>query len=133
MAPPHLFLPLLRKGAGAHHLVNRTRGLVLATRVEQAFDSRSRRTGLLRHASLPPDTALAIAPSNAVHTFRMQFEIDVLFVRRDGTVVKRVLAMKRGRIAAAWRAFAVLEFGAPHPGVANTHVGDVLALEPVTG
>ena len=102
---------------------------MLAARVEPAFDSRTRRTGLLGRNSLPHDTVLAIAPSNAVHTFGMRFPIDILFISRDGRVLKRVTALKARRLAAALRAFAVLEFGANHPGVAGTAVGDVLAIE----
>jgi uncharacterized membrane protein (UPF0127 family) len=112
--------------------VNRTRGFVLATRVETAFDSRSRRRGLLGRQALAADTLLAIAPSNAVHTFGMRFPIDVLFVARDGRVVKRVVAMQARRLAAALRAFAALEFAAAHAGVAATRVGDVLAFEDTT-
>ena len=59
----------------------------------------------------------------------MQFPIDVLFIRRDGTVVKRVLNLKARRIAVAWRAFAVLEFAAGSLAVAETKVGDRLELE----
>ena len=102
---------------------------MLAARVEAAFDSRTRRTGLLGRTALPQDTVLAIAPTNAIHTFGMQFPIDVLFISRDGTVIKRVLNLKCGRIAAALRAFAVLEFAAGHPAVARTGVGDQLAVE----
>ena len=128
----HLFQPLLRAHAGPHQLVNRTRGFVLATRVETAFDSRSRRRGLLGREGLPTDTLLAIAPSNAIHTFGMKFPIDVLFVARDGRVVKRVSSMPARRIAAALRAFAVLEFAAAHEGVARTMVGDIVALEEIS-
>jgi uncharacterized protein len=125
----HLFTPILAQPAKPWRLVNRSRSLVLATRVQTAFDSRTRRTGLLKHDSLPHDTVLAIAPSNAIHTFGMRFPIDVLYVRRDGTVVKRVLGLRARRISAALRGFAVLEFGAGHPGVAATQVGDMLAIE----
>ena len=82
-----------------------------------------------RSIELAPDTVLAIAPSNAVHTFRMQFPIDVLFVRRDGVVVKVVLNLEARRIAAAFRAFAVLEFATGSSTVAATEVGDRLELE----
>jgi uncharacterized membrane protein (UPF0127 family) len=125
----NLFDPMLAHPDVPHRLVNRSRGLVLATRVEPAFDSRTRRRGLLGRTELPRDTALALAPSNAVHTFGMRFPIDVLFVRRDGLVVKRVRHLKPRRIAAALRAFAVLEFAADHDGVAATQVGDHLAIE----
>jgi uncharacterized membrane protein (UPF0127 family) len=58
----------------------------------------------------------------------MKFPIDILFLNRRGRVLKRVIALKPGRIAASWRAFAVIELAAHHPGVANTEVGDVLAV-----
>jgi uncharacterized protein len=126
---PHLFAPLLAGGPRTHRLVNRTRDLVVAARIEAAFDSRARRKGLLGRQFLPSDVVLAIAPSNGVHTFGMQFPIDVLFVTRDGTVVKRVLSLKARRLSASWRAFAVLEFAAGNPGVAVTQTGDRLAVE----
>ena len=47
MARPHILQPLLHEGAARGRLVNRTRGIVLAETVETAFDSRTRRTGLL--------------------------------------------------------------------------------------
>jgi uncharacterized protein len=129
MAKPHIFQPLLARRDVPHRLVNRSRGLVLAMRVEPAFDSRTRRRGLLGRSTLPPDTVLAIAPSNAVHTFGMQFPIDVLFIRRNGVVVKRVQNLKPRRIAADLRAFAALEFAAGLEPVAATQVGDQLEIE----
>ena len=129
MAKPHIFQALLKRGARRYRLVNRTRALVVADRIEPAFDSRTRRTGLLGRQMLPSDTVLAIAPSNAIHTFGMKFPIDLLFIARDGRVVKRVLSLPARRISAALRAFAVLEFAAGHTGVAATHPGDYLAIE----
>ena len=131
MAKSHIFQPLIARPESVHRLVNRSRNLVLAGRVEAAFDSATRRKGLLGRSALPPETVLAIAPSNAVHTFGMQFPIDVVFIRRDGSVVKRVLNLKARRIAAALRAFAVLEFAAGQATVAATQVGDRLELEAV--
>jgi uncharacterized protein len=125
----HIFDPIVGNPAAPHRLVNRTRGGTLALHVEAAFDSQSRRRGLLGRTSLPVDSVLAIAPSNAVHSFGMAFPIDLLFIRRDGVVIKRVIHLKPRRIAAALRAFAVLEFAADHPGVAATQVGDVMGVE----
>lgn len=129
MARPHFFQPLLSAAPIEYQLVNRTRDVTLARRVERAFDSESRRRGLLGRPALDSDIVLAIAPSNAIHTFGMQFTLDVLFVSRSGQVVKRVRALRPRRIAMSLRAFAVLEFAADHPGVAATDVGDQLGLE----
>ena len=129
MAKPHLFQPLLKKHARPHRLVNRTRNVVLADEVEPAFDSETRRRGLLGRASLSGSTVLAIAPSNAVHTFGMRFPIDVVYVSRDGRVLKRVVSLPSRRISLSLRAFAVLEFAANHPGVTATEIGDELIVE----
>ena len=129
MARQHFFQPLFRRGASRPLLVNDSREIILADSIEAAFDSRSRRTGLLGRTAFAAGSVLAIAPSNAVHTFSMRFPIDVLFVSREGRVVKRVLDLKPGRVAGAWRAFAALEFAAGSPGVAATTVGDRLTLQ----
>lgn len=129
MARPHLFQPVLRQEANSFQLVNHTRGVVLADSIETAFDSRSRRVGLMGRTNFAPGRVLAIAPSNAVHTFRMHFPIDLLFISRDGRVTKRVLGLKPRRLAGALRAFAVLEFAAGSSAVASTVVGDQLRIE----
>ena len=50
--------------------------------------------------------------AGAIHTFAMRFAIDVLFVSKDGRVLKVRRGVRPGRIAAAWRAFAVIELPA---------------------
>lgn len=121
--------PLLRAGATDHVLVNaRTRGVV-ADRLLTAFDSASRRRGLLGRDGLPPGTALIIAPSNAVHTFFMRFPIDVAFVARDGRVIKVRAAVPPWRVTASLRGFTVIEFAAGTLARSNTRPGDSLICE----
>jgi uncharacterized membrane protein (UPF0127 family) len=126
----HFLSPLAAARAGDYHLFNGSTGSVVAPLVEPAFDSATRRRGLLGRDGLGPETAFVIAPTNAVHTFGMRFPIDLLFVTRGGKVVKRVIALPRRRMAIALRAFAVIEFCANHPGVAATRVGDTLQCPP---
>ena len=102
--------------------------LVVVSSSAHAGDSAARRRGLLGRDHLPPEAALIIAPSNAIHMFGMRFAIDVLFVSRAGRVLKRVVALGRRRVAFSPRAFAVVELAAHHEGVGKTEVGDVLAI-----
>lgn len=67
--------------------------------VEVAQTLRERSKGLLGRTGI--DTGLVIRPASSVHTFRMRFDIDVAFVRRDGMVTK-VVTMRRNRLG-AWR------------------------------
>lgn len=112
-------------------LQNARSGALLATRLEAAFDSRSRRHGLLGRERLDEGAALVIAPCNAVHTFLMRFPIDVIFVARDGTVVKLRERLATGRIAFAFRAFAVVECPSGVIVGSGTRAGDTLEVFPV--
>ena len=122
--------PLLRSSQSAHVIRNSRNGRVLAHDLISAFDSKSRRVGLLRHESFPDGSAMLIAPSNAVHTFFMRFPIDVAFVTRDGRIVKACAGLKPWRLAGALRAHAVVELPAGTLARQDTLAGDVLTIEP---
>ncbi len=93
-------------------LVNqRTRELV-ATSVELAMTRASRRRGLLGRHRLDASAALILAPCAAVHTACMRFDIDVVFVDRDGYAVKVVGDVPPWRIVFSARAHAVVEMAA---------------------
>jgi len=122
--------PLVDQPATAFVLRHTGTGAIVADRLEAALDSASRRKGLLGRDGLPPGSALVIAPSNAVHTFSMRFPIDVVFVRKTGQVAKIRAHMPRGRIAAALRAFAVIELPAGAAATAGVRPGDRLEVVP---
>lgn len=122
--------PLLRAGSIAHVLENVRTHRVVADQLLTAFDSRSRRQGLLGRDALPDGSALIIAPSNAVHTFFMRFPIDILFVRRDGRVVKVRSTVRPWRITASLRAFAVIELPAGSLAQSGTTAGDSVICRP---
>jgi uncharacterized membrane protein (UPF0127 family) len=102
----------------------------LANQLLAAFDSNTRRTGLLRHEVLPDGSAMVIAPTNAIHTFFMRFAIDVAFVTREGRIVKVCHNLRPWRIAIAPGAFAVIELPSGTLARCNTVWGDPLAIVP---
>ena len=120
--------PLLREGTDGQSLANARNGRVVADRVITAFDSRSRRKGLLKQDSMAEGSALIIAPSNAIHTFFMRFAIDVAFVSKDGRVLKIRRAMPAWRLAASLRAFAVVELPAGALDRSDVKPGDQLVV-----
>jgi uncharacterized membrane protein (UPF0127 family) len=123
--------PLLRDRQRAWTLVDADTGTRLAGRVTAAVDSASRRQGLLGRTSLD-DEALVIAPCNAVHTFFMAFPIDVLFVDKQGQVLKVVPDVRPWRIAGALRGFATIELAAGTASRTSTTAGHRIALVEVT-
>lgn len=105
----HFLTPLLRGAREPLALVVDGRSAPLATTLETAFDSTTRKHGLLGRGSLDAKAALIIAPSSAIHTFGMRFPIDVIYCARDGRILKLRANIVPGRISAALRAFAVIE------------------------
>jgi uncharacterized membrane protein (UPF0127 family) len=122
----HFLEPLLSTSANTAVLYVEGHETPLATAVETAFDSASRKKGLLGRSELADGTALVIAPCSAVHTFAMRFPIDVIFVGRDGRILKLRRALKTSRMAGALRAFAVVELAAGAIDRAGVSVGDRL-------
>ena len=120
--------PLLREGAGRQRIINARTGHVVADRLLTAFDSQSRRKGLLTQESLPPSTAMIIAPSNAIHTFFMKFPIDIAFVSKGGRVLKIRSSVPAWRMTGSLRAHAVLELAAGSLDRSDTKVGDQLVV-----
>ena len=120
--------PLLRRTDESLVLVNERSGHTLARTLTGAFDSASRNKGLLGRDRLDEGHALVIAPTNAIHTFFMQFPIDVVFVRRDGRVAGVRHAVKPWRIACAFSAHAVIELPAGTLARSGTVAGDTLII-----
>jgi len=110
-------------------LVLESSGLVVVPALEVAVDSGTRKKGLLGRDGLAEGSGLVIAPTNAVHTFFMRFPIDILFVTRAGEVVRIRRAVGAWRIAAAFRAYAVIELAAGGAARVGLQVGDRVAVQ----
>ena len=98
--------------APAIALINQRTGAPIATTVERANTRASRRRGLLGRDGLAASHALMLEPCGAVHTAFMRFPIDVVFVDRQGYVVKIVRNLPAWRIAVAPRARTTIEMAA---------------------
>ena len=102
----------------------------MASQAEKAETHWARLMGLMGRRTLPEGGALLITPCSSVQTSLMRFAIDVVFLDKDGQVVKIVPEMKPYRAALGGRgAHSALELPA---GAAADHgitVGDRLVWE----
>ena len=102
----------------------------MASRAEKAESHWARLVGLMGRRVLPEGGGLLIRPCSSVQTTFMRFAIDVVFLDRDGQVVKIVPELKPYRGAFGGRgARSALELpagAAAHCGIA---VGDRLVWE----
>jgi uncharacterized membrane protein (UPF0127 family) len=111
-------------------VVNRTRQIVLATDVRQAANPWSRMTGLLGRATFGPGEGLHITPCIAVHTLFLRFPIDVLFLDRNGSVVRTAATVRPFRcVWGSRRAYSALELPAGTITATATAVGDRVTFD----
>ncbi len=109
-------------------ILNVTRQALLADSLEVADTGPRRRKGLLGRKCLPPGEGLWIVPCEAVHTFGMQFPIDVVFLDRKNRIVKTRSNVRPGRLSACLSAKSVIELPSGTVLSTQTMRGDTVAF-----
>ena len=85
-------------------IVNPTRGgTVVVAQAERATTFWRRAVGLLGHKRLPLGAGLWLAPCGSVHTCGMRCALDLLFLDRDGRVVRLVRSVRPWRMVVGGR------------------------------
>ncbi len=79
-------------------MVNETRDSIIAERADLATRAFDRMKGLLGRDRLEPGCGLVIEPCTSIHTFFMRFAIDVLFIDRNGEVIRTYESLPPWRI-----------------------------------
>jgi uncharacterized protein len=111
-------------------MVNVTRQTKLATSVEVASSGARRSKGLLGRKGLAPGEALWIVPCEAVHTFGMQFSLDLVYLDRKHRIKKIKKNVPPWRISACLTAHSVVELPAGSILDADAQPGDLVELAP---
>jgi uncharacterized membrane protein (UPF0127 family) len=110
---------------------NLTRQTVLATRMELANSGPKRNKGLLGRNHLAPGEGLWIVPCESVHTFFMQFPIDLIYLDREKRIRKLRSAVPPWRMSVCLTAHSILELPAGTIRNSQTQRGDTLEFSPV--
>jgi uncharacterized membrane protein (UPF0127 family) len=111
---------------------NTTRGTLVGQRIRVAETGLTRIVGLLGERQLLPGDGLLIVPSQSIHTWGMQFPIDIAVL--DGQW--KVIAIKRNirpfrMTRMFWKAAAVLELPSGRLDSTSTLVGDTIEFDRV--
>lgn len=89
-----------------------------------------RARGLLGRSQLAEGEGLLIDPCNWIHSFGMRFPIDVVYLDREGRVVRLTVAQKVNRLGPYVRqARAALELPVGSIAGSGTQIGDILEVE----
>ena len=105
--------------------VNLTRGSSLGDQIRVADSGLTRIVGLLGERGLSDGDGLLIVPSQGVHTWGMQFPIDIAVLDNDWNVMALRKTMGPFRVTRMfWKAAAVLELPSGVLDRTSTAVGD---------
>ena len=88
------------------------RDLAGGLRVAEARTRAARLKGLAGLDALPSETALHIPRCRSVHTFRMRFPLDLIWLDARGRLVRVDPAVPPRRLRSCWRARSVVEANA---------------------
>ncbi|MGO9336874.1 MAG: DUF192 domain-containing protein [Terracidiphilus sp.] len=111
-------------------VANVTRGTLLATRLEVADSGAKRNKGLLGRKGLDDGGGLWIAPCESVHTFFMQFPIDLVYLDRKNRIRKVCESVPPWRISVCLSAHSILELPAGTIRNSRTQAGDTVEFSP---
>jgi hypothetical protein len=73
-------------------------GKIVLDKIIMADTYSKKLQGLLGRKGLKDKEGMMIVPCNSIHTYRMKFPIDVLFVDKDNFVLKVLRDFKPGRM-----------------------------------
>lgn len=109
---------------------NERTGRALGVRVRVADGAWTRMRGMLGRPEPAAGEGLLLRPCNGVHMLGMRYALDVVFVARDGSVVRACQALAPGRIV-PWVRHAHEAFELPIGTIAatGTRHGDHLHIE----
>lgn len=108
-----------------------TGGPPLGGRIARASNPLTRMAGLLGRRELAPGEGMWFEPASSIHTAFMRFAIDVIFLDREGVVLRCVPAMRPFRVAAQRGARAAVELPAGTIERSGVSAGDRLTMEAV--
>jgi uncharacterized membrane protein (UPF0127 family) len=116
-------------------VLNQTRNTELANCMEVADTGAKRNRGLLGRERLSPGEGLWIIPCEAVHTFWMQFSIDLVYLDSKKRIRKLASEVRPWRLSGCLSAQSVMELPAGTVRETRTEPGDTLEFSeaPLTG
>lgn len=109
---------------------NATTGEVVATEVKKATNWYERMVGLIPRKRVDASEGVWFEECSLIHTIGMQTRIDVVFLDKEGRVIRTICAVPQNRLAiGCYGAHSVVELGTGTLSSCDVLVGDRLELE----
>jgi uncharacterized membrane protein (UPF0127 family) len=111
-------------------VTNSDRGTILGEAIEVAATAAQKVKGLLGRDCLADGQGLLFKAAASLHTFFMQFPIDILYMDKNGKVLKSARGVRPFKLVMApFRAYYALELPVGAIQRSGTRVGDHLSFD----
>lgn len=111
-------------------IANLDTGELIAANTRTAYSFLKRLRGLLFTAELSEDCAMHIQPCSKIHTYFMNYPIDVLYLDRRGMIVGLEEALEPGRLGKRWpQVHSVVELPVGKISKTHTKLGHQLEIK----
>ena len=115
-------------------VTNKDRRTILGEAIEVALTGAQRAKGLLGRECLADGQGLLFKGTSSLHTFFMQFPIDIIYADKKGKVLKAASDVKPFKIVAApFRAYYAIELPVGVIARSHTRVGDYVRFDEELG
>lgn len=115
-------------------VINRSKQTTLARQARAARTFWQRLRGLMFQKALAEGQALVLVGDSSIHTFFMRFPIDVLYLDREGRVLRAQDSMRPWQLGPLVRGCRyIVELPPATIRRTQTEVGDLIALSDVEG
>jgi uncharacterized membrane protein (UPF0127 family) len=112
-------------------VINLSKRTWIVSKVDQADSLMGRIIGWIGRRTIDPECALWVRPCWGIHTFGMNFPVDVLFLERDHLVVEQLPNFPTNRISPfIFRAKSVLVLPVNSIEKSQTNIGDRIDITP---
>ena len=110
-------------------VINRTKRTWMVSKVNKAHDFLSRVIGWIGRSKMDPEAALWVNPCWGIHTFGMNFPVDVVFLEKNHRVVAISHNLQANRFSPfVFRAQSVLVLPARSIEKSRTMMGDFIEI-----
>ncbi|MFC5711403.1 DUF192 domain-containing protein [Thalassorhabdus alkalitolerans] len=110
-------------------MLNQQTNEIIVEKVQGAYSFGKRLKGLMFTKSIPEDYGLHIDPCPSIHTFFMNFPIDVLYLNRQNEIVGIDEELKPGKVGRRIpKARSVIELPAGRVQASSIAVGQTVAI-----
>ena len=113
-------------------LYNISKGSQISSKTKIAGSFFERLMGLMGKNGLEKEECLIITPCNSIHTFFMKFPIDVVFMDREGKVVKLIRGVGPKKMVMPIKGtHFVVEFDSRNEMTCEIEEGDILKIKEI--